>query len=598
MTNHEIARALSGIADHLEIRQENRFRIRAYRNAARAVREQTRPLDEMVRAGADLTSLPGIGKDIARRITELVNTGRTERLEALEREIPGTVIQLMDLDGIGPKRARELHDRLGVNTLQDLERAIESGDLLAVPGFGEKTVERLRRTMAEHRSRGTRTRLSEADRHVLALIEWMEAAPGIERVEAAGSWRRRVDTVGDIDLLAIAADPTPVMAHFAAFPRFERVTAAGSTRGTAFLESGFQVDLRIVAREAYGAALHYFTGSKAHNVAVRQLGVRRGLRISEYGVFRVDGETDERIGGEHERDVFAAVGMEWVPPELREDRGEVDAARKGRLPDLIDVAHLRGDLHMHSTWSDGRESIETMARACAERGYRYMAIADHSRSTAIANGLAPDRLEEQWLEIDAVRERVPEIRILRSMEVDILPDGTLDLPDSHLERLDLVIVSVHGQMRMPARPMTDRVIRALQHPCVDILGHPTGRRLLERPPFEIDMEAVLRAAAELDVAVEINSLPPRLDLNDLHARRARELGVRIAIDTDAHSLRELANIAYGVGQARRGWVERDGVINALDADAFERWRARRRPERAHGLYRGRATAVADPRATH
>ncbi len=586
MTNHDIARALADIADHLEIRQENRFKVRAYRNAARGVRELTRSLDEMVRAGADLTQLPDIGKDIAGRIIELVNTGRTERLEALEREMPATVLELMDLDGIGPKRARALFDTLNVSTLADLERVMESGELLDVPGFGPKSIERLRRSITERRSGRDRIRLYDADRHVVALMRWMEDAPGIQRVEAAGSWRRRVDTIGDIDLLAIAADSAPVMAHFAAYPEFGRVQAAGGTRGTAFLRSGLQVDLRVVPEDAYGAALHYFTGSKAHNVAVRQLGVRRGLRISEYGVFRVGDGTEEKIGGADERDVFDAVGMAWVPPELREDRGEVEAARAGTLPDLIEIDEMRGDLHMHSTWSDGRDSIEAMARACLARGYAYLCIADHSRNTTIANGLDTRRLEQQWLEIDAVRSALPGIRILRGMEVDILADGSLDLPDAYLERLDLVIVSVHSQMRMPAAQMTARIIRALEHPCVDVLGHPTGRRLLQRPGFDLDMEAVLRAAAALDVAVEVNSLPQRLDLNDVHVRRACELGVRVAIDTDAHSVRDLERMAYGVGQARRGWVERDAVVNALEPAAFEAWRARRRPERAAGLHDG------------
>jgi DNA polymerase (family X) len=579
MTNHEIAQALAAIADHLEIRNENAFKVRAYRNGARSVREMTRPVAELVAAGADLTALPGIGKDLAKRITELVTTGRTERLEALEREMPGSVIGLMDLGGIGPKRARELFEVLGVTTLTDLEKAIEDGRLLEVPGFGEKTADRLRRAIGERRTRQERIRLADADRLVVSVVSWMQQSAAVERIEAAGSWRRRVETVGDIDLLAIASDAEVVMSHFVAYPGFARIEAAGVTRGTAILSSGPQVDLRIIAAESYGAALHYFTGSKAHNVAVRQLGVRRGLRISEYGVYRLGQEGEQRIDGEAETDVFEAVGLEWVPPELREDRGEIESAGRGTLPDLIEIGDLRGDLHMHSTWSDGRDTIEAMARACQERGYAYMAIADHSRSTTVAGGLGPERLEAQWLEIDEVRAKVPGIRIFRSMEVDILADGTLDLPDEHLERLDLVIVSIHSLMRMPEKQMTHRVLRALEHPCVDILAHPTGRRMPQRGPFEIDMEAVLRAAAELDVAVEVNSLPQRLDLNDIHVRRARELGLMVAIDTDAHSVRDLGGILYGVGQARRGWVERDGVLNALELESFDAWRRRKRTDR-------------------
>ncbi|HUF69485.1 MAG TPA: DNA polymerase/3'-5' exonuclease PolX, partial [Longimicrobiales bacterium] len=515
MNNTAIARALTGIADLLEIRGENPFKVRAYRRATRTVEGLTRPLAAMVDAGADLTTLPGIGRDIARVITELVQTGESGRLSDLEREIPATLGDLMRLNGIGPRRARQLHDALRIETLADLRTALERGDVERIPGFGPKTAETIRQSLS--RPRGpVRFRLADVEPIVDDMVAWLRAAPGIERLEPAGSYRRRAETVGDIDLLAICGAPGPVVDRFTSYEGVSRVVARGSTRASVVLASGMQVDLRIVARESYGAALHYFTGNKAHNVAVRALGVSRGLRINEYGVFR-----GQRIGGETEEDVFRAVGMSFVPPELREDRGEIEAAGRGAIPDLITQNDIRGDLHMHSTWSDGRDSIETMVQGCVERGYEYMAITDHSPAVGVVNGLTPERLERQLREVEFLRANYPMIRIFAGMEVDILGDGSLDLPDAHLERLDIVIASIHSGMRASKQAMTDRILRAIAHPAVDVLAHPTGRLINEREPYEVDLEAVLEAAAAHDVAVELNARPHRLDLCDVHVRRAR-----------------------------------------------------------------------------
>ena len=569
MNNTAIARALTGIADLLEIRGENPFKVRAYRRATRTVEGLTRPLAAMVDAGADLTTLPGIGRDIARVITELVQTGESGRLSDLEKEIPATLGDLMRLNGIGPRRARQLHDALRIETLADLRNALERGDVERIPGFGPKTAETIRQSLS--RPRGpVRFRLADVEPIVDDMVAWLRAAPGIERLEPAGSYRRRAETVGDIDLLAICSAPGPVVDRFTSYEGVSRVVARGSTRASVVLASGMQVDLRIVERESYGAALHYFTGNKAHNIAVRALGVSRGLRISEYGVFR-----GQRMGGETEEDVFGAVGMSFVPPELREDRGEIEAAGRGAIPDLITQNDIRGDLHMHSTWSDGRDSIETMVRGCVERGYEYMAITDHSPAVGVVNGLTPERLERQWREVEAVRANYPMIRIFAGMEVDILGDGSLDLPDAYLDRLDIVIASIHSGMRASKQAMTDRILRAIAHPAVDVLAHPTGRLINEREPYEVDLEAVLEAAAAHDVAVELNARPHRLDLCDVHVRRARELGVRIMIDTDAHAVGGLRYMAYGVDQARRGWLERTDVLNTLHLPEFEAWLQRR-----------------------
>jgi len=581
MENVEVANALNRVADLLEIQGANPFRVRAYRNAARTIDSLPRPVAELVAEGADLKELPGIGEDLSAYITELVRTGRLKLLQQLERRMPASLTELMTLDGIGPKRARQLHDELGVDSLAELREALKAGKVEGLRGFGEKTVARIRRAVEERIKRARRSRLADADQFVRPLLAYMAQAPGVEAVEAAGSYRRRMETVGDIDLLAIAAHPAPAMRHFTAYPGAARVEAAGTTRGTIVLRSGLHVDLRIVPRRSYGAALHYFTGSKAHNIEVRRLGIDRGLRISEYGVFRMDGEgTPRQVGGAREQDVFRAVGLRWIPPELRENRGEIEAARAGRLPDLVEHDDLRGDLQMHSTWSDGHDSIEAMARAALDRGYSYIAITDHSRSTRIASGLTTDRLEEQWREIARVRRRVKGLRILRGMEVEILEDGSLDLPDAWLRRLDVVVIGVHSHMRMSRERMTTRVIRAMSHPAVNILAHPSGRLIGRRDAYEIDVDAVLRAAAELDVAIEVNAQPDRLDLSDVYLHRARELGVRIAIDSDAHSVDQLRFIEYGVAQARRGWLEAASIVNTMDLDALEQWLTRRRsPQR-------------------
>lgn len=584
LENIEIAQVLTEVADLLEIEGANPFRVRAYRNVVRTVEGLTRPLARMVEAGEDLTELPGIGSEMAHHITELVTTGRLGLLEEIYSRVPPTLAELTKLDGLGPKRTRKLWEQLGVTTVDELEAALDAGRVETLEGFGQKTAERIRQSIADYRKHVGRFRLADADQFVRPLLEYMRGAPGIEEMEVAGSYRRRRETVGDIDLLVVCEDPLPVMRHFTSYPRVARVDRSGETRGTVILQSGLQVDLRILPRRSYGAALHYFTGSKEHNIAVRKLGVQRGLRISEYGVFRVPPdareedlgpEEGERVGGEREEDVFRAVGMAWVPPELRENRGEVEAALAARLPKLVTLRDIRGDLQMHSTWSDGKNTIEEMARACFEMGYEYMALTDHSRAVTVAGGLGPEDLEAQWEEIEAVRERVPGIAIFKSMEVDIRKDGSLDLPDRYLERLDLVLVSVHSYMDLDKAAMTERIIRAIAHPEVDILAHPTGRLINRREPYEVDMEAVLQAAAEHDVAVELNANPERLDLNDVHVFRARELGVKIAISTDAHSVDNLRFMAYGVDQARRGWLEKGDVLNALSLAQFRRWLARK-----------------------
>ncbi|HLX09362.1 MAG TPA: helix-hairpin-helix domain-containing protein [Thermoanaerobaculia bacterium] len=606
MDNVAIARVLAEVADVLEIQGADPFRIRAYRNAVRTIEVQTRPLARMLAEGAPLTSLPAIGKEMAGHIRELIETGTLAFRDLLLGDVPRGLLDLMRLPGVGPKKARRLWDELRIGSVDELAAAARAGKVAALAGFGDKTQAKILAGIEEHRQHGSRLLLAEAERYVEPLVAYLGDSPGLERLEVAGSYRRRCETVGDVDLLATAHEAAPVMAHFLAYPQIDQVLASGETRASVTLGNGLQIDLRVVPPDCYGAALVYFTGSKEHNVKLRRRAVERGLRISEYGVFRLPADSgppptaDEPstatatppaaaasadpadpgtwIAGREEADVYAAVGLAWIPPELREDRGELEAAAAGRLPRLVELADMRGDLQMHSTWSDGRNTLEEMVSGCAARGYEYMAITDHSQALAMVNGLDARRLKLQWLEIDAIRARHPEIRLLRAMEIDILADGSLDLDDRMLAGLDLVVVSIHSRFELPADQQTARLLRALEHPEVDILAHPTGRLINRRKPIAFDVEAVLARAAELGVAVELNAQPDRLDLRDTHLLLARDLGCRIVISTDAHRVAELANMRRGVEQARRAGLEPRHVLNTLPCAELLHALARRGPD--------------------
>ena len=567
MENVEIARVLADVGMLLEIKGANPFRIRAYENAARAVADHSVPVRTVVAEGGDLTDLPGIGKDMASHITELVSKGKLAILADLTKEIPYSLLDLVRLPGVGPKRAKKLWSELGVTTIDALEHAAKEGHVAELEGFGAKTQQRILDGIAKLKERGNRLRLVDADELVAPLLSYLEKHPGLGRVTVAGSLRRRLETIGDIDILGVTDDPTAAMEHFTAYPRVAKVELAGDTRGTVILESGLQVDLRLVPGESFGAALQYFTGSKAHNVKLRKRAVARGLSISEYGVF-VTAESAEtaqtagrRVAGETEESVYAAVGLPWIPVELREDRGEIEAAASGTLPNLITLDDIRGDLQMHSTWSDGKDSLAAMVDACAAKGYAYLAMTDHSKNLAMTGGLDAKRLQEQWAEMDEVMAERSGIRLLRSMEIDILRDGSLDLEDELIERLDVVLVSVHTLLDLPATEQTRRIITALEHPRVHILAHPTGRLLGKRDPIAFDLDDVLQCAKERGVAVELNAHPHRLDLKDTHLIRARELEIPIVISTDSHHTRDLDYMRYGVEQARRAGLEARHVVN-------------------------------------
>jgi DNA polymerase (family 10) len=577
--NVDIARALDDVATLLEIKGANPFRIRAYQNAARTIEEHVVPVRMLVADGTDLTELQGVGKDIAGHVTELVETGRLGLLEDLAEEVPRTLIEITRIPGVGPKRTRKLWEALGIETVEALEQAASAGAVAELEGFGAKSQQKILSAIAARRRLVGRFKLSDADQYVRPLIAHLQSLEAVQRIEVAGSYRRRRETVGDIDVLVIAAEPQQVMERFTTYPQVQKVELAGDTKGTVVLTSGLQVDLRVVPPESYGAALQYFTGSKEHNVRLRKRAVARGLRVSEYGVFLTDDadvETTDPFAGEYvagweEKDVYEALELPWIPPELREDRGEIDAAERGELPELIAVSDIRGDLQMHSTWSDGRQSIEEMLDGCVARGYEYFAITDHSKALAMTGGLDAAKLREQWKEIDEIASRRDDIRILRGMEVDILADGSLDLEDAMLEQLDLVLVSVHSRLDLPSAQQTERVLRAIRHPAVHILAHPTGRLINRREPMQLDLDEVLRCAVEHRVIVELNAHPDRLDLRDTHLMRAKELGLRISIGTDAHRVGDLDLMDYGVEQARRAWLTSGDVVNAWPLEGVLEW---------------------------
>ncbi|MCL7982755.1 MAG: DNA polymerase/3'-5' exonuclease PolX [marine benthic group bacterium] len=576
MENLEIAAALKEMATLLEIKGgANPFRIRAYRNAVRTIEEHPVPMRKLLEEGEDLTELPAIGKDMASHIAELVNTGRLSELEAVAEEVPRSLVEVTRIPNVGPKKTAKLWKDLGVETVADLAAVAAEGKIAGLEGFGKKSEEKILAAVERYQEREVRFRIDQADQLVRPLVEHMEADKRVQKLEVAGSYRRRKETVGDIDLLVQSDEPEPVMKRFTGWSQVAEVVGAGETRGSVVLKSGLEVDLRILPEESYGAALLYFTGSKEHGVALRKRALERGLSINEYAVSELaDEESGEegttsttgrelgkRIAGRTEEEMYEALGLPWIPPELRENRGEIEAAEKNKLPKLIEQGDLRGDLQMHSTWSDGKNSIEEMLEACAAKDYEYFALTDHSKALAMTGGMDAEKLARQWEEIDEIVETHDEIRFLRSMEVDILAEGDLDLEEEWLERLDVVVVSVHSRFNLPEKDQTERILAAVRHPHVNILAHPTGRIINERDPFPFDLDAVFEACAEHSVAVELNAHPSRLDLKDTHLMRAKEKGAKIVISTDAHRVGELDLISYGVEQARRAWLGPADVIN-------------------------------------
>jgi DNA polymerase (family 10) len=562
LDNAGIARILREIADLLEIKDDNPFKIRAYRNGADIVSNHPHDLASLDAAG--LREIPGIGKDLAARIIEISDTGASTYHRELVAEFPPSVLELLHLQGVGPKTVATLYRELGIRTLDDLERAAADGRVRAIRGMGAKKESLILKALEERKRYAGRHLLSDACDTAAAIVDELKRHAGEADITPVGSLRRGCDTCGDIDLLAAGAGPS-LMDAFVTSALVERILARGETKSSVLLRNGCQADLRLVAADSRGAALQYFTGSKTHNIALRDRAIGLGLKLNEYGVFRIEG--DERIAGQTEEDVYEALGLAWVAPELREGRGELEAAATRELPHLIERADVRGDLHMHTTETDGKDDLDAMAIAARAAGLEYIAVTEHSQSLAMANGLDETRALAHAARIRALAGRAG-LRTLAGIECDILPDGSLDLDDACLASLDLVVASVHSAFTQDRRQMTARVLRAIENPHVDIIGHLTGRMLLRREPYDIDVEAIVAAAARHGVALEINSQVYRRDLNDVHARLARDRGVPLVISSDAHSRAALSVVRWGVMTARRAWLEPRHVLNTRPFEEF------------------------------
>ncbi len=555
--NSEIAEAFDQIADLLEIDGADRFRVRAYRNAAMTIRGESRSMEDLVARGADLTKLPTMGADLAAKAAEFVRSGRMKLLDQLRGELPAGLVEVTAVPGIGPKRTKALYDALNIGSRDDLRRAAEAGRIAGLPGFGAKLEANIRAELAHSDLAEHRLRIDAAEDFARPLLAHIRTLPGVEAAEVAGSFRRRRATVGDLDILAASLRGDEVTAGFVSYDEVARIVSQGATRATVYLRAGLQVDLRVVAPESWGAALHYFTGSKAHSIACRKRAIDRGLKLNEYGVFK----GVQAVAGRTEAEVYAAIGLPYIVPELREDRGEIEAAERGRLPPLVARADIKGDLHAHTDASDGKATLVEMAEAAQALGYAYLAITDHSPSARVARGLSAGRLAAQGDEIDRLNAGFAGFRLLKGSEVDILDDGALDSPNAVLAGLDLVVAAVHSGFGLSEAAQAERLLGAMDNPHVAILAHPTGRLIGERRPYAVDFDRLARGAAERGVALEINAAPARLDLDDRHARIARDAGAKLVISTDAHSTAGLEAIRFGVDQARRGWIGPKDVLN-------------------------------------
>lgn len=564
--NENIAAIFEEMADLLEIEDANPFRVRAYRNAARTIRGLSRELRDLLAEGKDLTKLPGIGKDLSTKIQEILETGHSKALDKLHKEVPPSVEEILKLPGLGPKRVKQFYHELEIQNLKQLESAARDGRLSELPGFGEKMQQNILDNIHALRSKDKRFLRDVAVRNAEPLMQYLESNKAVKKAVIAGSYRRGRESVGDLDILLTTSSPRHVMDHFAGYEEVEQTISMGETRASVVLESGLQVDLRVVAEKNFGSALHYFTGSKAHNIRIRRLAQQQGLKINEYGVYR----ENKYIAGKTEESVFREVGLPFIPPELREDRGEIKVALNHRLPKLVKLNDLRGDLHAHTLATDGTASIRNMAVAARDFGLEYLAITDHSRHLKVAHGLEPDQLLKQVDEIDRLNEKLKGITLLKGIEVDILEDGTLDLPDKILSRLDLVVAAVHSHFQLTRKKQTDRIIRAMDNRYFSILAHPSGRLLFDREPCNLDLEKIIHKAAGRGCFLELNSQPQRLDLTDIYCRMAGMEDVLISINSDAHSETGFDYLAYGVDQARRGWLEKKNVLNTRPLKTLRR----------------------------
>ncbi len=566
MKNKEISGLFEKMADLMEFKGENPFKVSAYRKAARIIGDLTRDIEEISR-NEELRTIPGVGEGIAQKISEYLGTGRMAVYDELREGISDELMGLMNIPGMGPKTLSLIHKEVRIKDMADLRRALDDGSLIGLPGMGEKKVENIRRGIELLAQSRGRMNLGIAFPLATRVVESMKRATGLTKIEVAGSLRRMKEDIGDIDILATGSEGKKIIAVFTGLPEVREILASGDTKGSVIVEGGTQIDLRVVEENCYGSALQYFTGSKPHNIYLRSIARARDLKINEYGIFR----KDKRIGGGEESEVYSALGLIWIPPELREDRGEIEAAQRGNLPNLLEKSDIKGDLHVHSNWSDGSAALEEIAQWGKLKGYQYVAICDHSKSLKIARGLAEDRLLRQMDEIDRINEHLHGLRLLKATEVDILADGNLDLSNEVLSRLDIVIAAIHTGFKQPQEKITKRILLAMENPHVDIIAHPTGRLLGSREPYEVDLDRVIEMALQTHTALEINAYHERLDLTDIQCMRAKGQGVKICIGTDAHHPEQMWMMDLGVAVARRGWLEKNDVLNCLPAHQLIKW---------------------------
>lgn len=567
MRNLEIAAIFNQIADLLEIQDANPFRVRAYRRAAASLEGLTDNVEVVVHQGG-LRNIAGIGEDLAKKIVEYLETGKMEFHEKLKLEVPPGLVKLVDIPSVGPKTARQIYDRFQIQTIEELEELCKTDKLLGVPGFKKKTIDNILRGIELYRRRRGNYLLGRTVPRAEVICRYL--APYAERVGYAGSLRRMKEIVHDVDVLAASTNPEETMKAFLKLPLIESVLAQGGTKASVRVQDDLQVDLRVIEPKSWGAAMHYFTGSKAHNIRMRERAIKMGFKLNEYGLFDAN---DKCVAGVEEEEIFTRLGLPFIPPVLREDQGEMEAAAQGKLPNIVEVQDIQGDLHMHTSWSDGSYTTEEMIQAARKRGYKYVAITDHSKSLGVAGGLSDDDLLKHAEEVRSLDAKYSDIRVLSGTEVDIRQDGTLDYSDELLRKLDFVVASVHSGFKQDRATLTSRVVRAMQNPYVRVIGHPTGRLLGDRDPYDLDFDEVMREAARTRTCLEVNSNFHRLDLNDVHCRKAREMGVHVIISTDSHNYDDLLNLPYGVATAQRGWIEKNRVLNAWPVDemlAFKR----------------------------
>lgn len=566
VSNNDIAKIFNKVADLLEIEDENPFKIRAYRNAAITIDNLSHNAAKMVEEGEDLTELPGIGHDLSEKIKNIIKTGELELLTELENKFPPGLSKLMDVPGLGPKRVKKLYESLNIQNLDDLTKAAEEKKISKLAAFSVKTEDHILEDVKKIQTEYTRTKLSTADQYALPFIEYLQKDENIKNIEIAGSYRRRQETIGDIDILVTCDNSWGIMDRFVSYDGVARVLSKGETRSSVILKSDIQVDIRVIQQKSYGAALLYFTGSKSHNIAIRKIAKHKGWKVNEYGVF----EGEKFIAGKTEEEVYKKLGLPYITPELRENRGEIEAALKGTLPKLIELNDIKGDLHVHTKVTDGHNSLEEMVEAAIKKGYSYIANTEHSKHVTVAKGLDANALAEHIKKIDKINEKLKDFTVLKGIELDILEDGSLDLPDEILKELDIIVCAIHYKFNMPKQAQTERVLRAMDNEYFNIFAHPTGRLINERSPYDIDMESILKKAKETGCILELNSHPSRLDLNDIHCKMAKDMGIKIAISTDSHSINGYDYISYGIGQARRGWIEASDVINTRNINELKK----------------------------